>query len=126
MNIRQVSKYKVVKTINISASGISLSNTNHVKPASLPSLGEMPGPSQGRTESKVCPGSLLFLLDPLQGCRIRDLYSSMGILSSKCASNKKAVNDVAISILLAPLGKKRPNGTTGIGEQILKALRVTC
>lgn len=74
----------------------------------------------------MCPGSLLFLLDPLQGCRIRDLYSSMGILSSKCASNKKAVNDVAISILLAPLGKKRPNGTTGIGEQILKALRVTC
>lgn len=46
MNIRQVAKYKVLKTINISASGISLSNINYVKPASQPPVPTTPSPGE--------------------------------------------------------------------------------
>lgn len=77
MNIRQVAKYKVLKTINISASGISLSNINHVKPASLlyqqlHHQVKYLGPSKGQREGKVYLGSPLLLPDrnPLQKSEI--------------------------------------------------------
>lgn len=132
MNTRQVSKYNVLKKNSISASGISLCRTNHVKsqPASCTSnlssgknagtltrSGRIQGVSRQPT---AAPGQGHLL----QGCRNQRSGSSVGTVSLQYASNIDAGNDIASFVLLVPSGKTNPKGRRGMGTGVpLKAPR---
>lgn len=65
----------------------------------------------------MCPGSPL-LLDGNTSCKaagIRDLIH-VWVFYHQCASNEKAGNDVASSVLLVPLGKIKSQKEQWVGR----------